>query len=89
MYELKKAGLKAENKVPVSIVYEDLKIDHAYTIDILVEDCVILSLKTVDEFTHLHEAEILTYMKLSKKELGLLINFDVPRLKDGIKRYRI
>jgi GxxExxY protein len=86
-YELSKAGLKVERQKPVPVVYKEIKLECGYRIDILVEDKIILELKTVDEFNPVHEAQILTYLKFSEKKLGLLINFNVLRLKDGIKRY--
>jgi GxxExxY protein len=69
------------------VVYKDIKLDCGYRIDILVEDSIVLELKVVDSFNPVHEAQILTYMKFSKKRFGLLINFNVTVLKNGIKRY--
>ncbi|MEJ5351344.1 MAG: GxxExxY protein [Melioribacteraceae bacterium] len=86
-YELTKKGLKVERQKPVPVVYKEIKLECGYRIDILVEDKVVLELKTVDEFNPIHEAQILTYLKFSEKKVGLLINFNVLRLKDGIKRY--
>ncbi|BDQ03093.1 GxxExxY protein [Ignavibacterium sp.] len=86
-YELVKKGLKVERQKPVPVVYKEIKLECGYRIDILVEDKVVLELKTVDEFNPVHEAQILTYLKFSEKKVGLLINFNVLRLKDGIKRY--
>lgn len=86
-YELVKRGLKVERQKPVPVVYKEIKLECGYRIDILVEDKVVLELKTVDEFNPVHEAQILTYLKFSEKKVGLLINFNVLRLKDGIKRY--
>jgi len=86
-YELHKAGLKAEIQIPVPLVYKDIKLDCGYRIDILVEDTVIIELKSVDTILPVHEAQILTYLKLAHKEVGLLINFNVKHLKEGIKRF--
>jgi GxxExxY protein len=86
-YELKKKGLKVESEKPLPLVYEEVKLDYGYRIDLLVENSVIVELKTVDQFTDVHQAQILTYMKLSKIKYGLLINFNVKSLKDGIKRF--
>lgn len=86
-YELVKKDLKVERQKPVPVVYKEIKLECGYRIDILVEDKVVLELKTVDEFNPVHEAQILTYLKFSEKKVGLLINFNVLRLKDGIKRY--
>ena len=87
-YELQKAGLRVERQKPVPVIYKEIKLDCGYRLDIIVEDCVIIELKTVDAFTSVHEAQILTYLKFSEKSIGLLINFNVTLLKNGIKRYR-
>lgn len=86
-YELKQAGLNFERQKPVPVVYKEIKLDCGYRIDILVENSVVLELKTVEAFSPVHEAQILTYLKFSEKKYGLLINFYVSRLKDGLKRY--
>jgi GxxExxY protein len=88
-FELKQAGLKVERQLPVSIIYKGNKLDSGFKLDLLVEDEVIIELKSVNEFNPVYEAQILTYMKLKNVEIGLLINFNVKLLKDGIKRYRI
>ena len=88
-YELKQVGLNAERQVPVPVIYKEIKLDCGYRMDILVEKKVIIELKTVDTIIPVHEAQILTYMKFAKKEIGLLINFKVTLLKNGIKRYRL
>ena len=85
-YELGKAELKAERQFPVPIVYDGIRMPEGYYIDILVENAVVLELKSVDALHPIHEAQLLTYLKLAKKKLGLLINFNVPLLKNGIKR---
>ncbi len=89
MFELKKVGLSVEQQKPVPVVYKEIKLDCGYRIDILVENTVIIELKTVEAFNPVHEAQILTYMKFSKKEIGLLINFNVTLLKNGLKRYKL
>lgn len=86
-YELKKKGFKVESEKPLPLVYEEVKLDCGYRIDLLVDNRVIIELKTVDQFTEVHQAQILTYMKLSKIKYGLLINFNVKSLKEGIKRF--
>lgn len=86
-YELQKAGLKVEKQKAIPVVYKEIKLDCGYRADLIVEDKIIIELKTVDEFNPVHEAQILTYMKFAEKKLGLLINFNVLRLKDRIKRY--
>ena len=70
------------------VVYKDIKLECGYRIDILVENCVIIELKAVEALAPVHEAQILTYMKFANKTMGLLINFNVTLLKNGIKRYR-
>ena len=87
-YELQNAGLRVERQRPVPVVYKEIKLDCGYRLDIIVEDCVIIEIKTVDAFLPVHEAQILTHMKFARKRLGLLINFNVTLLKNGIKRYR-
>jgi GxxExxY protein len=86
-YELNKAGLSIKRQVPTPVVYKDIKLECGYRIDILVEDSVILELKVVDEFNPVHEAQVLTYLKFSKRQIGLMINFNVTILKSGIRRY--
>jgi len=86
-YELQKAGLKVEKQKAIPVIYKEIKLDCGYRADLIIEDKIIIELKTVDEFNPVHEAQILTYLKFAEKKLGLLINFNVLRLKDGIKRY--
>ena len=88
VYELQNAGLFVERQKPVPVIYKEIKLDCGYRIDILVEKSVIVELKTVDAFNPVHEAIILTYMKFAEKRTGLLINFKVALLKDGIKRFK-
>lgn len=85
-YELKKAGLKVEKEKPMPIIYEEVKLDHGYRIDLLVEDKVVVELKTIEKFHDVHTAQVLTYLKLGEYKLGLLLNFNVTLLKHGIKR---
>jgi GxxExxY protein len=85
-YELSTRGLQTLRQVPLPVVYCEVRIDAGFRIDMLVEDIVIVELKSVAEILPLHEAQLLTYLKLSGKRLGLLINFNVPHLKDGIQR---
>ena len=86
MYELKQNGLKAIAQVELPIIYGDVKISAGYRLDVLVENELIVEIKAVERFHPVHTAQLLSYLKLSKKSLGLLINFNVPRLKQGIKR---
>jgi GxxExxY protein len=86
-YELRKAGLKSDAQVGLPVVYDGVKLDIGYRIDLLVEDLVIVELKSVDGIAPVHQAQIISYLKLSGRSLGLLINFNVVHLKDGIKRF--
>ncbi len=86
-YELKNEGLKIEKEKSLPVVYKDIKLDHGYRIDLLVENKVVIELKTVEFLTDVHTAQILTYMKLGGYNLGLLLNFHVKLLKEGIKRF--
>ncbi len=85
-HELRKRGLKVDVQLELPIEYDGVQLDVGYRIDLLVEDAVIVELKAVSEIQPIHEAQLLSYLKLSKKKIGLLINFHVLRLKDGIKR---
>ena len=87
--ELALRNLNVERQKPVSIVYKDVKLECGYRIDLLVENRVIVELKSIESFAAIHEAIILTYLGLSGRRLGLLINFNVTVLKEGIKRYII
>ena len=89
VFELKNAGFKTERQKPVPVIYKDIKLDCGYRIDILVENTVIIELKTADAFNPVHEAQIMTYLKFADKNIGLLINFNVTLLKNGVKRYKI
>ena len=86
-YELINEGLKVEKEKALPIIYKDIKLDHGYRIDLLVENKIVIELKTVEFLSDVHTAQILTYMKLGNYKLGLLLNFHVKLLKDGIKRY--
>jgi GxxExxY protein len=86
VFELHRRGLKAVSQVELPVVYESVKIDVGYCLDILVEDGVIVELKSVDKILPIHQAQLLSYLKLSGKRLGLLINFNTLHLKDGITR---
>jgi GxxExxY protein len=85
-YELAKCGLEVKQECPFPVIYEDIKMDCGYRVDILVNNKVIVELKVVEEFTLEHTAQCLTYMRLSECRLGLLLNFYKKSLKDGIKR---
>ena len=85
-YELRKKGLKVEEEKALPLIYEEIKLDCGYRIDMLVENEVIVELKTVNELNNIHLAQVLTYLRFSEKHVGLLLNFYVKSLKDGIKR---
>ncbi len=85
-YELIQAGLLVEKQKPLPLVYKEVKLECGYRIDLLVEKMVVVEIKAVEALNDVHMAQILTYLKLSKCKLGLLINFNVALLKDGIKR---
>ncbi|MDY6801479.1 MAG: GxxExxY protein [Bacteroidota bacterium] len=85
-YELLHSGLNVEKQKPLPLVYKDIRLDAGYRIDLLVENQVIVEIKSVDVLCDIHMAQILTYLKLSGCKLGLLANFNVRHLKDGIKR---
>ena len=85
-YEILNSGLNVEKEKPMPIVYKEMKLDHGYRIDLLVESKVVVELKTVEAFTDVHLAQVLTYLRLGNYRLGLLINFHVSLLKNGIKR---
>lgn len=85
-YELKNVGLNVERQKVLPLIYEDIKLDAGYRIDLLVENSVVIELKAVEDLTDVHLAQVLTYLKLSGCKLGLLVNFNVKLLKNGIKR---
>jgi len=85
-YELIQSGFVIAKEKPMPIVYKDVKLDHGYRMDILVENKVVVEIKTVEAFTDVHTAQVLTYLKLGDYKLGLLLNFHVSALRNGIKR---
>ena len=84
--ELESRGLRVKNQVPLPVSYKGKKLDKEFVLDLLVEDEIIVELKSVEELKTVHEIQLLTYLKLANKKLGLLINFNVPILTKGIKR---
>lgn len=86
-YELEKAGLKVEKQKALPVVYKEIKLDYGYRMDIVVDNAIVLEIKSVDVLNPVHEAQILTYLKFSEKKIGLLINFNVTLLKNGLKKY--
>jgi GxxExxY protein len=87
MHELRLAGVSVQAQVALPVVYHGVKLDAGYRIDLMVEDLVVVEIKTVDGILPVHKAQVISYLKLSGKSLGLLINFNVVHLKDGIKRF--
>jgi GxxExxY protein len=85
-YELKKVGLKVEQQKPIPLIYEEVKLDCGYRLDLLVEDQIIVEVKAVESLNPLAFAQLLTYLKLYNRKIGLIINFNVLHLRDGIKR---
>jgi len=85
-YEFQQCGMEFKRQVSLPVRYKEINLECGYRIDILVEDSLILEIKAVNIFHPIHEAQILTYLKLTGIQTGLLINFNVPLLKDGIKR---
>lgn len=86
-YELHKVGLHVKREFPIPLLYKELELEHAYRIDILVNQTIVIELKTVECLHPVHHAQVLTYMRLGGYPVGLLLNFNTIRLKDGIKRF--
>ena len=86
VYELRKRGLDVRSQVELPVTYEEVELEVGYRIDLLVNDKVIVELKAVSSLEPIHEAQLLSYLKLSGKKLGLLLNFNVKMMKNGIKR---
>jgi GxxExxY protein len=84
--ELRSNGLEVRQQVPVTLYYNEVQIKRNLIVDILIEDEIILELKSVESLIKIHEAQLLTYLRLSNKRLGFLINFNVPLIKEGFKR---
>ncbi|HEY6968356.1 MAG TPA: GxxExxY protein [Candidatus Angelobacter sp.] len=85
-YELKKAGFKVDVELKLPVVYEEVRLEVGYRLDLVVNDLVIVELKSVESITAVHMAQAISYLKLSKKKMCLIMNFNVVHLKDGIKR---
>lgn len=86
LYELNKAGLKVKNQVELAVHYDDVLFDVAFRIDILVEDCVLIELKSVEELSRVHYKQVVTYLKLSDIPIGILVNFNSDNINLSIKR---
>jgi GxxExxY protein len=85
-YELSKLGIGFQRQIPLPIVYKGIRLNCGYRMDLIVEDSVVVEVKATEELLAVHSAQLLTYLKLSNKPIGLLINFNVPVLKNGLKR---
>ena len=85
--ELRNQGLSLHIEVPLPVFYEGTKLEIGYRLDLLVEDLIVVEVKAIEALAPIHSAQILSYLKLSGKELGLLMNFNTVHLKDGIKRF--
>jgi len=86
-YELTQAGVRSATQVGLPVVYREVKLELGYRMDLVAEDLVIVEIKSVEAVSAVHHAQLLSYLKLSGKSLGLLINFNVMHLKDGIRRF--
>ena len=87
LYELSSRGLKVASEVSIPVVYKGVELDCGYRIDILVEDVIVLELKSVEKLLPVHSAQIITYLKLANKRLGFLLNFNVSLMKNGLNRF--
>lgn len=85
-YELRKSGLRVEKEKALPLVYEEVKLDCGYRLDLLVENKIVVEIKSVEALNDIHLAQVLTYLKLNNSKIGLLINFNVIQLVKGIKR---
>ncbi len=86
LHELATAGVRCQRQVPLPVVYKGVQIECGYRLDLLVEDEVVVEIKSIEKIDRIHEAQLLTYMRLAGKRVGLLINFNVKVLKDGVIR---
>ncbi len=86
-YELTSRKFEAARQVQLPITYRGIRMDAGFRLDLLVNDIVIVEIKSIERILPIHEAQLLTYLKLSGKQLGLLVNFNVPKIKDGIRRF--
>jgi len=85
-HDLKRRGLKVKRQVPVAIIYDDIKFDEGFRADLIVEEKIIVELKSVEKVSPVHKKQLLTYLRLADKRLGLLINFGSELIRDGISR---
>ena len=87
LYELECSGLQVRRQVALPVVYKNIRLDQGYRIDMLVDDAVVVELKAVEYILPVHEAQVLSYLKLSGHRIGLLLNFNTALMKDGIRRF--
>lgn len=85
-YELTQSGLRYKRQVPLPVVYKGVKLECGYRMDLVVEDSVVVEIKAIEKIMPVHEAQLLSYLKLHNKKVGLLMNFHIPVLKNGLKR---
>jgi GxxExxY protein len=85
-FELRQMELRVEEQKPLPVIYRDVKLDCGYRLDLVVKDSVVVEIKAIDQLAPIHDAQLLSYLRLSDKRVGLLMNFHVRVLKDGIKR---
>jgi len=85
-FELKQLGVKLEEQKPLPVIYKDMRLDCGYRLDLVVEDEIIIEVKAIEKLVPIHEAQLLSYLRLAKKRVGFLMNFHVPVLKNGLKR---
>ena len=85
-YELRNAGFTVERQKPVPIIYDDVQLDEGFKLDLPVNGCVIVEIKAVEKIAPVHQAQVKTYLRLTDVELGILANFNVPLIKDGLQR---
>jgi GxxExxY protein len=88
-HELTIRKMKVQRQVPVPIEYEGIHLESGLILDLLVEDCVIVEIKAIEKLLPVHDAQLLSYIRLANKTLGLLVNFHIPLIRDGIKRMRL
>jgi GxxExxY protein len=86
VFEIKRLGMKVEEQKPLPVVYKEVKLDCGYRLDVVVEDEIIVEIKAIEKLLPIHDAQLLSYLRLTRKKVGLLMNFLVPVLKDGLKR---
>ncbi len=86
VFELRKLGLRVEEQKPLPVTYKEVRLDCGYRLDLVVEGEIIVEIKAVEKLLPIHEAQLLSYLRLSRKKVGLLMNFHVPVLKNGLKR---